>query len=69
VDFHSCPTREVIVTTPIYEFRAWLRIHAGDGEEAHRRAEAIAEAVSHGEATLILEDADPFPCAVEDEDD
>lgn len=45
--------------TAIYEFTCFLRIPAEGAEEARERARALADAVSHGEATLALDDSEP----------
>lgn len=45
--------------TAIYEFTCFLRILAEGAEDADHRAHALADAVSHGEATLALDDSEP----------
>ena len=50
----------------VYEFNCFLRVPASDEDEARERARALADAVSHGEATLSLDDSEPF---AEDEDE
>ncbi len=50
----------------VYEFNCFLRVSAADEDEARERARALADAVSHGEATLSLDDSEPF---VDDEDE
>ncbi|MGN6258316.1 MAG: hypothetical protein ACTHN3_11295 [Solirubrobacterales bacterium] len=45
--------------TAIYEFTCFLRVPAESTEEADHRAHALADAVSHGEATLALDDSEP----------
>lgn len=50
----------------VYEFNCFLRVPASDDDEARDRARALADAVSHGEATLSLDDSEPF---IEDEDE
>jgi hypothetical protein len=45
--------------TEIYEFTCFLRVPAEGSEEAHERAQALADAVAHGEATLALDDSEP----------
>lgn len=45
--------------TAIYEFTCFLRIPAEGAKEARDRARALADAVSHGEATLALDDSEP----------
>jgi hypothetical protein len=45
--------------TEIYEFTCFLRVPAEGGEEAHEGAQALADAVIHGEATLALDDSEP----------
>jgi len=44
----------------VYEFNCFLRVPASDENEARERAGALADAVSHGEATLSLDDSEPF---------
>ena len=43
----------------IYEFNASLRIAAEDESQARDRALALADAISHGEATLALDSSTP----------
>lgn len=50
----------------VYEFNCFLRVPASGDDEARERAQALADAVSHGEATLSLDDSEPF---VEDKDE
>lgn len=50
----------------VYEFNCFLRVPASDENEARERAQVLADAVSHGEATLSLDDSEPF---VEDDDE
>jgi hypothetical protein len=50
----------------VYEFNCFLRVPASGESEARERAGALADAVCHGEATLSLDDSEPF---VEDEDE
>lgn len=50
--------------TPIYEFSAYLRLHANDEEEARQIADGFAAAISRGEGTLALDESSP---TVEDE--
>jgi hypothetical protein len=45
--------------TPVYEFSAYLRLHANGEEEARRIAESFAAAISCGQATLALDDSSP----------
>jgi len=54
--------------TAIYEFTCFLRIPAEGAEEARDRARALADAVSHGEATLALDDSEPSIDESDDED-
>ena len=49
----------------IYEFNCFLRVPASGDDEDRERAQALADAVSHGEATLSLDDSEPF---VEEDD-
>ena len=49
----------------VYEFNCFLRVPASGDDEARERARALADAISHGEATLSLDDSEPF---VEDEE-
>jgi hypothetical protein len=44
----------------VYEFNCFLRVPASDENEARERAGALADAVSHGTATLSLDDSGPF---------
>jgi len=50
----------------VYEFNCFLRVPASGDDEARERAQALTDAVSHGEATLSLDDSEPF---IEDEDE
>jgi hypothetical protein len=45
--------------TPVYEFSAYLRLHANGEEEARRIAESFAAAISCGQATLALDESSP----------
>jgi hypothetical protein len=45
--------------TAIYEFTCFLRIPAESAEDADSQAHELADAVSHGEATLALDDSEP----------
>lgn len=45
--------------TAIYEFTCFLRVAAESAEDADSQACELADAVSHGEATLALDDSEP----------
>ena len=67
LDPRTQPTRkEMVPMTAIYEFTCFLRIPAERAEEARERARALADAVSHGEATLALDDSEP---SIDESDD
>jgi hypothetical protein len=57
----------MVPMTAIYEFTCFLRVPADGAEEARDRARALADAVSHGEATLALDDSEPSIDESEDE--
>jgi hypothetical protein len=47
--------------TPVFEFAARLQVQADSKSHACHRAEALADAVAHGEADLFIESFKPLP--------
>lgn len=49
--------------TPVFEFPARLQVQAASESHAHGRAEALADALKHGEAVLLIEPGSPTAVA------
>lgn len=45
--------------TPVFEFAARLQVPADDETRARERAEALADALAHGDAALLIEPGRP----------
>lgn len=45
--------------TPVFEFSARLQVQADSESHARRRAQALADALEHGKAALLIEPGSP----------
>jgi hypothetical protein len=52
--------------TPVFEFPARLHVKADDETHARERAEALADALTHGEAVLLVEPGEPVLASLSD---
>jgi hypothetical protein len=52
--------------TPIFQFPARLQVQADHETHAHERAEALADAIAHGDAVLLIEPGWPVLASLPD---